>query len=175
MYTDWETSITIRRNTRDNHRYSRRLSIEKDMVGNELYTFHQPIINAIKNFGRVYDMKGANDFKINEYNIKSYLMLHGEEKPALGYIIDNKLGVTGDSGLCEGIETIFKNSTVIIADSSSKTGDMCHMGINDLIYLSNKYNKKIFCTHLLDTTRRELIENVHQNIIVKDDFYVSEI
>ena len=116
-----------------------------------------------------------NDFKINEYNIKSYLMLHGEEKPALGYIIDNKLGITGDSGLCEGIETIFKKSTVIIADSSSKTGDMCHMGINDLIYLSNKYNKKIFCTHLLDTTRRELIENVHQNIIVKDDFYVSEI
>ena len=111
-----------------------------------------------------------NEFKINEYNIKSYLMLHGEEKPALGYIIDNKLGVTGDSGLCEGIETIFKKSTVIIADSSSKTGDMCHMGINDLIYLSNKYNKKIFCTHLLDTTRRELIENVHQNIIVKDDF-----
>lgn len=48
MYTDWETSITIRRNTRDNHRYSRKLSIEKDMVGNELYTFHQPIINAIK-------------------------------------------------------------------------------------------------------------------------------
>lgn len=116
-----------------------------------------------------------NEFKINKYNIKSYLMLHGEEKPALGYIIDNKLGVTGDSGLCEGIETIFKKSTVIIADSSSKTGDMCHMGINDLIYLSNKYNKKIFCTHLLDTTRRELIENVHQNIIVKDDFYVSEI
>lgn len=71
-------------------------------------------------------------------------MLHGEEKPALGYIIDNKLGVTGDSGLCEGIETIFKNSSVIIADSSSKTGDMCHMGINDLIYLSNKYNKKYF-------------------------------
>ena len=62
MYTDWETSITIRRNTRDNHRYSRKLSIEKDMIGNELYTFHQPIINAIKNFGRVYDMNGANRY-----------------------------------------------------------------------------------------------------------------
>lgn len=40
----------------------------------------------------------------------------------------------------------------------------------------NKDLKKIYDKiHTLDTTRRELIENVHQNIIVKDDFYVSEI
>ena len=62
MYTDWETSITIRRNTRDNHRYSRKVRIEKDMIGIELYFCHQQIINAIKNFGRVYDMKGANRY-----------------------------------------------------------------------------------------------------------------
>lgn len=39
MYTDWETLITIRRNARDNHRNSQKLSIEKSTVCNEPYIF----------------------------------------------------------------------------------------------------------------------------------------
>lgn len=116
-----------------------------------------------------------NEIEINNYFIKSYLVLHGEEKPALGYVIDNKLGLTGDSGLCNNIEEIFKKSQVIISDSSLDIGDSCHLGINDLDYLTKKYNKKVLCTHLRDETRNIITKGNFENIIVKEDFYEIEI
>lgn len=116
-----------------------------------------------------------NEIEIDNYFIKSYLVLHGEEKPALGYVIDNKLGLTGDSGLCNNIEEIFKKSQVIISDSSLDIGDSCHLGINDLDYLTKKYNKKVLCTHLRDETRNIITRGNFENIIVKEDFYEIEI
>lgn len=116
-----------------------------------------------------------NEIEIDNYFIKSYLILHGEEKPALGYVIDNKLGLTGDSGLCNNIEEIFKKSQMIISDSSLDIGDSCHLGINDLDYLTKKYNKKVLCTHLRDETRNIITKGNFENIIVKEDFYEIEI
>lgn len=116
-----------------------------------------------------------NEIEIDNYFIKSYLVLHGEEKPALGYVIDNKLGLTGDSGLCNNIEEIFKKSQMIISDSSLDIGDSCHLGINDLDYLTKKYNKKVLCTHLRDKTRNIITKGNFENIIVKEDFYEIEI
>ena len=116
-----------------------------------------------------------NEIEIDNYFIKSYLVLHGEEKPALGYVIDNKLGLTGDSGLCNNIEEIFKKSQIIISDSSLDIGDSCHLGINDLDYLTKKYNKKVLCTHLRDETRNIITKGNFENIIVKEDFYEIEI
>ena len=116
-----------------------------------------------------------NEIEIDNYFIKSYLVLHGEEKPALGYVIDNKLGLTGDSGLCNNIEEIFKKSQMIISDSSLDIGDSCHLGINDLDYLTKKYNKKVLCPHLRDETRNIITRGNFENIIVKEDFYEIEI
>ena len=116
-----------------------------------------------------------NEIEIDNYFIKSYLVLHGEKKPALGYVIDNKLGLTGDSGLCNNIEEIFKKSQMIISDSSLDIGDSCHLGINDLDYLTKKYNKKVLCTHLRDETRNIITKGNFENIIVKEDFYEIEI
>ena len=116
-----------------------------------------------------------NEIEIDNYFIKSYLVLHGEEKPALVYVIDNKLGLTGDSGLCNNIEEIFKKSQMIISDSSLDIGDSCHLGINDLDYLTKKYNKKVLCTHLRDETRNIITRGNFENIIVKEDFYEIEI
>lgn len=116
-----------------------------------------------------------NEINIDNYFIKSYLVHHGEEKPALGYVINNKLGLTGDSGLCGNIEEIFKNSEIIISDSSLKIGDSCHLGINDLDYLVKKYNKKVLCTHLRDETRNIINNNNLKNIIVEEDFYEIEL
>ena len=116
-----------------------------------------------------------NEIDIDNYFIKSYLVLHGEEKPALGYVINNKLGLTGDSGLCDNIEEIFKNSQIIISDSSLEIGDSCHLGINDLDYLTKKYNKKVLCTHLRDETRNIINNDVFENIIAKEDFYEIEV
>lgn len=116
-----------------------------------------------------------DEIKIDNYFIKSYLVLHGGEKPSLGYVINNKIGLTGDSGLCDNIEEIFKNSQIIVSDSSLEVGDNCHLGINDLEYLAEKYNKNILCTHLRDKTRNILNNCTFENIIVKEDFYETEV
>lgn len=116
-----------------------------------------------------------DEITIENYNIKSYLVIHGEEKPTLGYIINNKLGLTGDSGLCESIEKIFENSNVIISDASLFIGNKDHLGIDNLEYLSKKYNKEIICTHLRDKTREKLLDSKIENIRVEEDFYEEEI
>ena len=112
---------------------------------------------------------------IDNFNIESYVVIHGEEKPALGYVINNKLGLTGDSGLCDGVEKIFKNSKIIVSDSSLLVGDECHLGIDNLEYLTKKYNKRVLCTHLRDKTREQIINSKIENVEVNEDFYEIKI
>ena len=108
---------------------------------------------------------------VNGYEIKSYVVSHGEEKPALGYVINNQLGLTGDTGICDGVERIVKQSKIIIADSSLINGDKCHMGVDNLQYLNTKYGKLIICTHLRDETRQYIKENSSiEGIKVLEDF-----
>lgn len=116
-----------------------------------------------------------DEINFDSYYIKSYIVLHGEEKPSLGYVINNKLGLTGDSGLCDNIEKIFKQSQVVVADSSFEFGDNCHLGIDNLNYLTEKYNNKVLCTHLKDETRNIITNSSFEKIIVKEDFYEVEI
>ena len=112
---------------------------------------------------------------IDNFNIESYVVIHGEEKPALGYVINNKLGLTGDSGLCDGVEKIFRNSKIIVSDSSLLVGDECHLGIDNLEYLTKKYNKRVLCTHLRDKTREQIINSKIENVEVNEDFYEIKI
>ena len=86
----------------------------------------------------------------NTYKIQSFPVIHGKFSPTYGYIIDNKLGLTGDSALCEGVEQIVKNSKVIIADCSKIQGDDAHMGIDNIISLMKEYNKIVIPTHMRD-------------------------
>lgn len=91
--------------------------------------------------------------------------------PALGYVINNQLGFTGDTGICDGVERIVKQSKIIIADSSLINGDKCHMGVDNLQYLNTKYGKLIICTHLRDETRQYIKENSSiEGIKVLEDF-----
>ena len=116
-----------------------------------------------------------NEIEFDDYFIKSYLVLHGEEKPSLGYVINNKLGITGDSALCSNIEQIFESSEIIISDSSLRTGNDCHLGIDNLDYLTKKYGKKVLCTHLRDKTRETINNGSFERLIVKEDFDELEI
>lgn len=112
-----------------------------------------------------------DEINVNGYEIKSYIVSHGEEKPALGYVINNQLGLTGDTGICDGVERIVKKSKIIIADSSLINGDKCHMGVDNLQYLNTKYGKLIICTHLRDETRQYIKENSSiEGIKVLEDF-----
>ena len=121
---------------------------------------------------------GQNEILENEeigYKIQSFPVVHGEEKPTYGYIINNKLGVTGDSALCEGVQDIVKNSEAIIADCSKIQGNDAHMGIDNLSFLAQTYGKKIFATHMRDETREELINLKIPNILVEEDRHRFEL
>lgn len=108
---------------------------------------------------------------ISDYKISSLLVEHGLEKPALGYIIDGIVGLTGDSGLCYGVEKIFNLSKIVISDVSLIIGDDCHLGIDNIKYLVEKNNVKVFPTHLRDKTRETLISDKINNVEVGEDFY----
>lgn len=114
-------------------------------------------------------------YNVNQYKIKPILVSHGKEKPAYGYIINKTLGLTGDSGFCEGVEEIVKNSAITIADTSLIEGDNCHMGIDNIKYLTKKFGKKIITTHLRDTTRKQLNLYKIENALVVEDGYKIEI
>ena len=96
-------------------------------------------------------------------------------KNAYGYIINDKLGISGDCMLCEGVEKIAEQSEILIADCSNIEGTIAHMGIDNLKYLSEKYNRKIITTHLKDKTREELKKLNLPNIISKEDGYKTKI
>ena len=112
---------------------------------------------------------------INGYKIQSILVSHGEERPAYGYVINDDIGLTGDSGICSGVEEIVRNSKITIADTSLFEGDSCHMGIDNIKYLVEKYEKQIITTHLRDTTREKLKNDKINNVLVVEDGYTFEI
>lgn len=112
---------------------------------------------------------------INSYKVQSILVSHGEEKPAYGYVVNDVIGLTGDTGICNGAEEIVKNSKITIADASLFEGDSCHMGIDNIKYLIEKYGKQIIATHLRDTTREKLKSEKINNILVVEDGYTFEI
>lgn len=114
--------------------------------------------------------------EIQNYKIQAILVSHGEEKPAYGYIVNDSLSCTGDTGICSGVEKLVKNSKITIADISHREGNDCHMGIDNIKELTEKYNKQIIATHLRDTTREVLNKEKSENILVVEDgeqFYVE--
>lgn len=124
-----------------------------------------------QNFFNIKYVELLNDtVSILGYEIESFEVIHGEEHPALGYVINHTLGFTGDSSLCSGVEEIFTQASHIVADSSFIVGNNCHMGLDNLEYLNQKYHKRIIPTHLNDRTREELVLKKYDFIKLLTDF-----
>jgi len=111
------------------------------------------------------------EIKLGSNKIQAIAVSHGEEKPAYGYVINQNVGCTGDSKICEGVEKIVENSKITIADTSFVEGDHCHMGIDNMKYLIQKYKKPIIATHLRDKTREALRKEKIENMLVVEDGY----
>lgn len=143
---------------------------------------------------KLFDLYSSNDFDwkttiniieieasnkemnlLEKYHIKPIEVIHGGFKPAYGYIVNNKLGLTGDSGICDGVKEIWESSQVMIADTSFIVGDEGHMGIDNIKDLLKGSNKTIIATHLRDTTREALKNEKISNLIVPEDGYGFEI
>lgn len=122
-----------------------------------------------KNFNLKYiefkeEKENAN---ILDYKIEAVKVIHGKEKIAYGYIINQKLGFTGDCGMCDGAKYIFKNSKIVVSDCSSKNINNTHLDIDEIKQI--KDNAKVYCTHMVDRTRERLQkENIENFIIGKD-------
>lgn len=122
-----------------------------------------------KNFNLKYiefkeEKENAN---ILDYKIEAVKVIHGKEKIAYGYIINQKLGFTGDCGMCDGAKYIFKNSKIVVSDCSSKNINNTHLDIEEIKQI--KDNAKVYCTHMVDRTRERLQkENIENFIIGKD-------
>lgn len=119
----------------------------------------------------IYNHKEA--FSLKKYNVERLLVNHGHMKPAYGYIFsydDKKVGFTGDSSLCDNVRLMASFCDYLICDCNFINGNDKHMGIDNLLELSNANKKCIFyATHVNDETRKELNKNKYNNIFVLDD------
>lgn len=140
-----------------------------------LFTAYNFDIDEIKDRVEFMEVEDEKIYEINQYEIKSILVSHGELKPAYGYIINRKLGFSGDTSMCKGLEKIVKESSISIVDSSLIIGNDDHVGIDNIEYLVKKYNKKIVVTHLRDMTRLKWKKKNNNQVVVPEDGYIFEI
>ncbi len=125
----------------------------------------------ISEYFNFIDISNNKLFIINNYQIKVKQVLHtGIE--SYGFLINSRLGVTGDSALCDSINQIYNESKVLICDCSLITGDKYHMGIDDikrLLKIDNK--KKIILTHFRDSTKNYVKKMDLSNVLIVEDGY----
>lgn len=138
--------------------------------------FNKYFDEYIEKHVKFIEFEGNQEINIlDEYNIKSERVEHGNIE-AYGYIINNKLGITGDTKKCEGVEKIIKKSKEIISDVSMVQGSEVHMGIDNIEELLEKYQDKTFiATHMRKTTREELENKRIPRLIIPKDGYTFEI
>ena len=112
---------------------------------------------------------------IKQYKIHGIKVIHGKETLAYGYIINDALGITGDTSICNGVKKIIESTKITIADCSFSKGDLEHMGIDNIEYLAETYQKQIIPTHLLNSTREKLKGMNTENVLLVEDGYKFEI
>lgn len=120
----------------------------------------------------IYDHK---KIEIRNYKVNVIEVVHpGIE--SYGFVIDDTLGITGDSALCKGIEKICRGSHTIICDCSLIEGDIYHMGIDDIQNLSMLYKEREFVlTHYRDITRDALSHLSLNHVVICDDGYTFDV
>ncbi len=130
--------------------------------------YFNDFISKYLNFINIVDNQS---FIINNSAFKTKEVLHtGIE--SYGFIVDSKLGITGDTSLCNGVKEIFNNTETIICDCSLLTGDIYHMGIDNIIeLLKDRKEKRVLLTHFRDSTKK-IVQNMNLNsVFIVEDGY----
>lgn len=130
--------------------------------------YFNSFVNKYLNFIDLIDNK---TFIVNKHIFKTKEVIHtGIE--SYGFIVDSKLGITGDTSLCEGVKEIFSESETIVCDCSLINGNIYHMGIDNIIeLLKNRKEKMVILTHFRDLTK-EFVQNMNlDNAFVVEDGY----
>lgn len=145
------------------------LSLLQLMYGNYFDEF-------ITTYFRFIVIKDNDILNIDNHCISVKEVIHtGIE--SYGFIIDSKLGITGDSSLCDGVKEIFNHCHIMIWDCSAIHGDIYHMGIDNIQeMLKINHKKEMILTHFRDHTK-ETVKGMHLNhvFVVEDgyEFYVE--
>lgn len=112
------------------------------------------------------------------YFVDSYIVSHGNIRPAYGFTIrhrDKVVGFSGDTAYCDSVERILENSDVAVLDSIFIESTEKHMGAHDIEKLAKKYNKKIIPTHMATPAREYLREKKLDNVVIARDGQVIKI
>ena len=116
---------------------------------------------------------------IEGYFVTSYLVSHADCVPSYGFVVEHegkKIGFSGDSKVCDGVNKIVEESDVSVLDTCLLVGEEPHMGFYDVYGFAKKYPKKIFIsTHLRNQTRKFALENRITNLIIPNDGSTIEI
>lgn len=130
--------------------------------------YFNDFVNKYLDFINIVDNKS---FIINNHVFKVKKVIH-TGIDSYGFIVDSKLGITGDTSLCNAVKEIFSETETIVCDCSLITGDIYHMGIDNIIeLLKNSKEKRVFLTHFRDSTK-EFVQNSNiNNVFVIEDGY----
>ncbi len=109
----------------------------------------------------------------NETYVTSFEVNHGNCKPAYGYIVEKKnqkVGFSGDSEYCESVQQIIEQSDFSVLDMSFMQTRKGHMGLEDILKITEKYSDKKFATtHMQDYVREQAKEKKTKNLIIPED------
>jgi ribonuclease BN (tRNA processing enzyme) len=113
-----------------------------------------------------------NDEVLPNYYVTSKEVEHGDFKPAYGFIIkhdNHSIGISGDSSYCPSVIELAKNSDISILDTTFISGNLKHMGLDNIETLIYTYHKRIIPTHMDDLTRLEIQKRNIDNLILLND------
>lgn len=128
---------------------------------NEFVNKYLSFIDLFDNQSFIVDKHIFETKKVIHTGIESY-----------GFIVDSKLGITGDSSLCDGVEKIFSESKMIICDCSFIKGNEYHMGIDNVLELLEKYKeRKVILMHFRDKTKEYVQTLKLDNGFIVEDGY----
>ena len=109
---------------------------------------------------------------LSGYYVTPVEVEHGDLKPSYGFVMkhDNHIiSFSGDSSYCPSINELVKSSELSVLDTTFISGNLKHMGLDNVETLIYRFNKKIIPTHMDDLTRAEIQRRNINNIILLDD------
>lgn len=126
---------------------------------------------------KFFNASSIGDFYIDKIKVSSFSVVHGKLKDCYGYILNDKVAITGDSSLCNSVIDVSKMVDFLICDATKRTGDNLHMGIDNIKTIAENKNLKVITTHMSINSKENLNKTVfpYDNVIVAEDLFSIEV
>ena len=119
----------------------------KDRLVNILYTFEVSRLKKYVDENITFlECENGKTYKIGNYKVKAYKMIHGE-LDAYGFVIDDgnfKIGFSGDTCMCNNLHKIIKHSKAVFIDCAKAEVGLNHLTAEEVKGLQDEYKDVIF-------------------------------